>query len=244
MCGRYTLTKPAQAFTAGQLGLPALDLTHLPNVTPRFNAAPTDLLPIVRHAEKGEGYQIEVFRWGLIPFYAKDPKEGAKAINARADSVEQKPAFRKSFRERRCLVLADGFFEWQPVGKAKQPWFIRPANGEPFAMAGLWDRWRAHLPNEQGRGEPIYSFTIITTDANPLIAPLHDRMPVILEPKSFALWLDPKVQDPAVLHPLLVPFSPDGWTRYRVDRRVNKVENDDAACIEPRDEAQGSLFKS
>jgi putative SOS response-associated peptidase YedK len=238
MCGRYTLTHPHQAFTAGQLGL--FDPALFEAVRPRFNVAPTDVMPIVRRRSPDESaLQLDLFRWGLIPFFSKDPREGAKMINARSEGIQSKPAFRRAFERKRCLVPADGFFEWEKIGKSKQPWYIRLKDGEPFAFAGLWDRW--HPEGAPEGSEPIGSFTIITTRANPLVTPLHDRMPVILAPKDYDLWLDPR-SDKDPLLALLVPFPGEAMSAYRVSPRVNRVENDDPDCIAPGQKAQGQLL--
>jgi putative SOS response-associated peptidase YedK len=184
---------------------------------------------VVRVVRPGEPRRLDMLRWGLIPWWAEGPEIGNRMINARSESVERKPAFGDSFRRRRCLVATDGFYEWKPTGgRVKQPYLIRRSDRRPFAFAGLWSRWR------RPDGEPLDSFTILTTDADPSLRALHDRMPVILEPEQFDLWLDPAVQDPARLQPLLRPHvPPDGMQVVAVSTRVNKPEHDEPDCIEP-----------
>jgi putative SOS response-associated peptidase YedK len=165
--------------------------------------------------------------WGLIPKWAKDSKIGAKLINARAETVAEKPSFKSAFRKRRCLVLADGFYEWQQQEnkKQKQPYYFRLNDGQPFAFAGLWEQW------EDVSGEAIDSCTLLTTDANELMRPVHNRMPVILNPKDYERWLDPEVKEPEQLQPLLRPYSTQEMLAYPVSTAVNKPSNDNAECI-------------
>ena len=169
-----------------------------------------------------------MLHWGLIPSWAKDPKMGAKLINARAETVAEKPAFRTAFRQRRCLVLADGFYEWQTQEnkKQKQPYYIRLNDWQPFAFAGLWERW------QDAEGEVIESCTLLTTEANELMCPIHNRMPVILDPKDYDVWLDPEVKQADVLQSLLHPYASEKMTAYPVSKAVNKPSNDTAECIE------------
>jgi putative SOS response-associated peptidase YedK len=220
MCGRYSLTSPPEAVRR----LFGLDLT--PNWPARYNSAPTQLAPVVRLAEGGGKRELVMLRWGLVPFWAKDLAIGARLINARADGVAEKPAFRSAFRRRRCLVPADGFYEWQGIAKAKQPMRIVVGDGEPFAFAGLWERW------DKGPDGAVESFTIITTDAAASIAPIHARMPVMLAPEDHGAWLEQAAQLEA-LRGLLRPFPADRLRAYAVSTRVNFVRNDDAACIAP-----------
>jgi putative SOS response-associated peptidase YedK len=168
-----------------------------------------------------------MFRWGLIPFWAKDEKIGYRTINARAETVDSKPAFRAAFRRRRCLIPASGFYEWQAGPQGKQPYCIHPKYRPLFALAGLYEHWR------DGTGQEIDSCTILVTQANPLIQPVHDRMPVILRPENYAAWLDPHTQDPAILKPLLRPTPSDEIDLYPVSKRVNSPKNDDPQCIAP-----------
>jgi putative SOS response-associated peptidase YedK len=168
-----------------------------------------------------------MLHWGLIPSWAKDRKMGSKLINARAETVAEKPAFRSAFRKRRCLVVADGFYEWQQQEnkKQKQPFYFRLSDGEPFAFAGLWEHW------QDTTGEEIESCTLLTTEANDLMHPIHNRMPVILEPKNYDLWLDSEATKPELLQPLLHPYPPEEMTAYPVSTAVNKPANDNAECI-------------
>jgi putative SOS response-associated peptidase YedK len=223
MCGRYTQLRSwselVQLYRITETGPP-------PNLPPRYNVAPTQVMPVVRTARDGGGRELALLRWGLVPSWAKSIDVGARMINARAETVADKPAFRNAFRRRRCLVVADGFYEWQ--GRAsgpKQPYFITVAGDRPFAFAGLWEVW---APAE---GERVETFTIVTTEANAACAPIHNRMPVILDEPAFDLWLDTGRPVDAA-RPLLQPYTGD-LTIVPVGRRVNDVRNDDPACIQP-----------
>ena len=227
MCGRFTLFQPAEAITA------VFQLAEVPNLEPRYNIAPTQLVPTVLHASKAQGTQsleqnerqFQLLRWGLIPSWAKDTKMGARLINARAETVGEKPSFRSAFRHRRCLVVADGFYEWQRQENKKQPFYFRLQNDQPFAFAGLWERWKS--PD----GEEIQSCTILTTEANDLLRSIHNRMPVILDPQDYDLWLDPTVQKPEPLQQLLCPYQSEAMTSYAVSTQVNNPANNSAKCI-------------
>ena len=228
MCGRYVLTTPVEAlrklfrFTG-----PAL------NLAPRWNIAPTQDAPVVRLADKA--IELVMLRWGLVPYWAEDAAIGAKMINARGDTVATKPAFRAAFKSRRCLVPADGFYEWQTTGPAhpKQPVLFRRQDGSPFAFAGIWERW---VPPGGG---VLESFAIITTDANQLMAKYHHRCPVVLSPGDHERWLDPKADASALIRP---PPS-EGFSVTRVGTRVNNVRNDDEACVAPA-EPDAAVAKS
>jgi putative SOS response-associated peptidase YedK len=245
MCGRYSITTPVEGlrqlfrFTG-----PAL------NLQPRWNVAPTQEVPVVRLARDGSR-ELRMLRWGLVPFWAKDEKGGARMINARGESVAEKPAFREAFKARRCLVPADGFYEWETLGESpsKQPLLFRMADGKPFAFAGLWERWR---PKD---GPALETFTIVNTAANEIMAQYHDRVPIVLAPEDYATWLDPNTD----ARPLLKAPPSEWFTATRVSTRVNSVRNDDAECVAPvtspeplpaekprkqpaRDSRQGSLF--
>ena len=187
----------------------------------RRTAAQT--IPIVRHRRDGEGHELALVRWGLVPFWAKDLSIGSKMINARAEGIAEKPAFRAAFKARRCLVPADGFYEWQKVDGGKQPMLIRLRSKSTFAFAGLWEVWRS----PEG---PVETCTIVTTEPNAVTAPIHNRMPVILEPADYDRWLDPSQPDAqALLRP-----CPDDWLEaYPVSTRVNTPRNDTADLIEP-----------
>jgi putative SOS response-associated peptidase YedK len=196
---------------------------------PRFNIAPTQAVAAVRRVPESSepARQLVLLRWGLVPSWAKDPKIGNSLINARAESVAAKPAFRTAFRRRRCLVVADGFYEWQRTGTKKQPYFIRLADDRPFAFAGLWEFWEG--PDHSA----LESCTLITTSANELMAPIHDRMPVILSPDDYDRWLDPAIQKPDQLQPLLRPYPSGEMLAYPVSTHVNNPRNEDAECIAP-----------
>ena len=206
------------------------DLFDLPEwspVPPRYNVAPSQAVPVVLLNRETTFREVRRMRWGLVPFWAKDPSIGDRMINARAETVAAKPAFRRPFRERRCLIPADGFYEWQRQGRQKQPWYIRRRDGEPFAFAGLWDLWQP--PGE----EPLESCTIVTTAPNALLAPIHDRMPVILARPDFPRWLDPTYQDLEALTRLLVPCPVEDFETFPVSLRVNNPANEGAECRTP-----------
>jgi putative SOS response-associated peptidase YedK len=221
MCGRFTLTDP-DADLAVQFNLP-----EIPDLAPRYNIAPTQPVAAVRLNVESAAREMVLFHWGLIPFWAKDPGIGARMINARAETAAEKPAFRAAFKRRRCLVVADGFYEWQKQDGPKQPFFIYLHDRRPFAFAGLWEHW------EGGDGSVVESCTLLTTQPNELVRPLHNRMPVILHPRDYDLWLDLEVQDAARLQPLLRPFPSAEMEAHAVSRRVNRPENDDPAIVEP-----------
>lgn len=219
MCGRYTLATPTQKLAESFSGfeVPA----ELP---PRYNVAPTQPIAVV--ANNGQ-HKVEFFQWGLIPSWAKDPKIGNQMINARAETLGEKPAFRNAYKRRRCLVLADGFYEWRKEEDgAKTPMYIRLASGDPFAFAGLWEMW-------QTAEDTILSCTIITTDPNDLMAQIHNRMPVILPPAAYEQWLDPAERRPDDLQGLLHPYPTELMTAYPVSKMVNSPKNDSPALIEP-----------
>ena len=221
MCGRFTLTDP-DADLAVQFNLP-----EIPNLAPRYNIAPTQPVAAVRVAANSSIREMVLLRWGLIPFWAKDPSIGARMINARSETVAEKPAFRAAFKRRRCLVIADGFYEWQKQNGTKQPFFIRLHDARPFAFAGLWEIWEGPDAN------PVESCTLLTTQPNELLRVVHNRMPVILQPKDYQLWLDPEIQEPKRLQPLLKPYSAEEMEAYAVSRYVNSPDNDDPKCIDP-----------
>jgi putative SOS response-associated peptidase YedK len=219
MCGRYSLSvSPARIQQQFELPL-------VPDLGARYNIAPTQAVPVVR--QTGSRRELALLRWGLIPHWAREERTGYSMINARAETVAQKPAFRAAMRTRRCLVPADGFYEWRAAGRVKQPYHIRLRDADVFAFAGLWEHWTG----EDGR--EIESFTIIVTDANEQLRPIHDRMPVILSPGDYALWLDPAVRDPQRLMPLLKPYPSERVLLTPVSPRVNSPGNDDPDCIAP-----------
>ena len=220
MCGRYVITSPLAAIREAfrlEPEAPGADM----NLPSNYNVAPTHDVPIVRADDDGER-TLALVRWGLVPHWAKDVSIGQRMINARSETVAEKPSFRDAFARRRCLVVADGFFEWKRVGTAKQPHFIRADADGPMAFAGLWSRWT--------RGEqPLETCTIITTSANEAMAPIHDRMPVILEADARAKWLSPDgYRDPS----LLVPYRGD-MVAFPVAKRVGNPRNNSPDLIEP-----------
>ncbi|MGH8800738.1 MAG: SOS response-associated peptidase [Casimicrobiaceae bacterium] len=217
MCGRYELSSHPAAIAL------AFGLAHAPDVHPRYNIAPTQRVPIVRVDHTG-GRELVQVRWGLVPRWAKDPSIGTRLINARAETVAQKAAFRTAYARHRCLVPANGFYEWQPLPGGKQPLHIGMADDAPFGMAGLFDRWLSST------GEVLDTCTIVTTAANGTLRPIHDRMPVIIPTESFTRWLDAANADVA---DLLVPWQGDALRVYAVSTRVNRAANDDAGLREP-----------
>lgn len=175
----------------------------------------------------GKNRKLELLKWGLVPFWAKEPSIGNRMINARSETVTEKPAYRVSFRKKRCLVLGDGFYEWQATGGPKQPFFFHRGDGHPIAMAGLWDRW------DKGDDPPLETFTILTTSANEVVAPVHKRMPVILEESVFDSWLDPEHEDTESLSRLLLPAPAELLETFPVSTYVNNPANEGPQCVEP-----------
>ena len=207
-----------------------------PNLAARYNVAPTQEVPIVRCKADGDGRELAVVRWGLIPHWADDPAIGNRLINARAESVATKPSFRDSFRRRRCLVVADGFYEWQRQARGpKQPYAIREKDHALFGFAGLWSVWR------DPEGRPVETCTIITTDANPLVEPIHNRMPVIVRPEDYDRWLDPESDFKSAEAVLSRPLPADRMVAYRISTKVNNVRNEGPDLIAPADRQQQLL---
>ena len=221
MCGRFTLFEPDKIL-AREFGV-----SGIPLLSPRYNIAPSQPVAAVRAAPAGTGRELALLRWGLIPSWSKDPAIGNRLINARAETASQKPSFRNAFKRHRCLIPASGFYEWQRRELRKQTFYIRMHDGRPFAFAGLWDRWESP---DKG---VIESCTILTTATNALLGPIHDRMPVILPPGKYDRWLDPSLQDPDSLAPLLVPFPTEDMIAFPVSPRVNAPSTDDEGCIAP-----------
>jgi putative SOS response-associated peptidase YedK len=218
MCGRYTLRTPIDVLAEG------FEIQEYPSsITPNYNVAPTQEVAAV--VEEDEMRKLEMFHWGLIPSWAKDPSIGNKMVNARAETVSEKPSFRSAFKKRRCLILADGFYEWQKTDDGKQPYHIKMQDDSPFAFAGLWEIWKDE--------EEIRSCTIITTAANDLMSEIHHRMPVILPPDDYDMWLDPDFDENEPLTSLLKPYSSDKMEAYIVSRRVNKPSNNEPSVVEP-----------
>jgi putative SOS response-associated peptidase YedK len=221
MCGRFTLfVDPKDLMRM----FPGFEVPA--EWTPRFNIAPTQPVAVVPNNGQNK---IEFFRWGLIPAWAKDPKIGNRMINARAETLAEKPSFRVAYRRRRCLILADGFYEWRKDSgrKTKTPMYIRLESGEPFAFAGLWEAWRA--PDDQ----TTLSCTIITTVPNDLVKEIHNRMPVILDPAAYDLWLDPAERSAGELDEWLRPYPAEQLLAYPVSTFVNSPANDAPACVAP-----------
>jgi len=218
MCGRYTLrTSPADLAEI-------FAVLREPEIRPRYNIAPTQQVLVVRQPE--EEREFALLRWGLIPSWAKDKKIASSLINARADTVATKPSFRSAFKKRRCLIVADGFYEWHRTDDGKQPYHFTMTDGKPFAFAGLWEHWH------QG-DETIESCSIITTDANELMEPLHNRMPVILPRDAYDVWLDCDVPG-AEVEKLLVPYPAKAMTATPVSTVVNNARNETHECLFPR----------
>ncbi len=228
MCGRFTLRTPANLLVQQF----ALDFQG--ELTPRYNIAPTQSVPVIRLDQ--ERRQLVPLRWGLVPFWSKEPSAGGRMINARGETVATKPAFRQAFQRRRCLVPADGYLEWRREGKQKQPYYIRMRDEQPFAMAGLWERWRGD--GSSGEQTTLETFTVITTESNDLTREIHDRMPVILGPNDYQKWLCPDFQETSELVEMLQPYDSNEMRMDAVSTRVNSVRNDDPECLE----IQRSLF--
>lgn len=226
MCGRFTSTTPADR-VAEHFGV---EESAVGERAPRWNVAPTD--PVLAVVERDDHRRMGEMRWGLVPFWAKDPSIGSRMINARAETIATTSAYARPFERRRCIVPADGFYEWQPRPdrKAKQPFHIRRVDGQPLAFAALWDSWRPRRGSDDGR---LVSTVIVTTAANDLLRPIHDRMPVVLPPAAWDDWLDPDNADVEALAELLVP-APDALLEaVPVSSAVGSVRNDGPELVEP-----------
>lgn len=219
MCGRYVITSSPEAFRT------LFRYPEQPNFPPRYNVAPTQPIPVVRLNEGAR--QFTLMRWGLLPSWVKDPKIFALLINARGESVTQKPAFRAAMKRRRCLIPADGFYEWKSVAGRKVPYFVRAGSGAPLAFAGLWETWTG--PD----GEEIDTAAIVTTSANRAVADIHGRMPVIIPPEAFDLWLDCVNVDAVTASALIVPAPNDLLEAHEVSTAVNRTANDNPKLLEP-----------
>jgi putative SOS response-associated peptidase YedK len=206
--------------------------------SPRYNIAPTQPVPVIRQHPKEPIRQISTMGWGLVLYWAKDPSITTGTINAKSETAATKPAFRDPLKFRRCLIPADGFYEWQKRGNSKQPFCFEVNNGELFAFAGLWDGWK------DSSGRWLKTCSILTTTPNAVTSAIHDRMPVILDPNSYDLWLDPEMQNVAAISELLKPYDARLMRCYPVSTRINHVANDDAECSRPVEivEAQNRLF--
>jgi putative SOS response-associated peptidase YedK len=227
MCGRYVVAYDPDTLIRG------FSVTRVVPFPRRWNVAPMSMVPVVHDTREGERIAT-LMRWGLLPHWAQDPKLAAKLNNARAEGIEAKPSFRQAVRRRRCLLPASGFYEWQATPGGKQPWYISPRNAdgsEPlFAFAGLFEAWRA--PDAPADADWLLSCCIVTTDANALMAPIHERMPVIIAREHWAQWLDRGQQDPAAIRPLLVPAAPERMQAWPVSRAVNHSSSEGEALVE------------
>ena len=233
MCGRYKLSRRKQLveeyFDCG---------SNEPDWSPRYNIAPTQPVPLIRENPKEPARELSLMRWGLIPSWAQDSSVAAQMINARSETAATKPALRGALKFRRCLIPADGFYEWLRTGKSKRPFCFEVNKGELFAFAGLWDRWK------DPSGNWMKTCSILTTTPNAVTAPIHDRMPVILDPDNYGLWLDPGMQNVVEVSELLKPYDARIMRCYPVRTRINHVANDDAECSVPVEltQIQNRLF--
>lgn len=227
MCGRFALSKSDRIDWA-QFGV-----RRGPQLPPHWNLGPGRDIAVVRTDDGAPA--VALLRWGLVPFWADDPSIGNRLANARAESAPDKPSFRAAFKQRRCLILADGFYEWQtPAGGGrKQPWFIQRIDGAVFALAGLWERWspRGAAPAPD-RPTVLETCAVLTTEPNALMAPIHSRMPVIIPPSAYADWISP-TSTAETARALLAPWAPEEWRAHRVGTHVNAVANDDVRCVTP-----------
>ncbi len=218
MCGRY-----AQR-TSPKTLVKQFKVSEVPSIEARYNIAPTQNILAVQ--ETPDGREMKWLKWGLVPSWAKDASMGARLINARSETVTEKPAFREAFKHRRCLIPSDGFYEWQRTEGMKQPFFFQLKDEQPFGFAGLWDRWTGE------DGKVIESCTILTTTANKVLAPVHDRMPVIVHPEDYELWLDDDVRKQELLKDVLQPYPADEMTSYPVSTSINNPREQGARLIE------------
>jgi len=232
MCGRYKLSRRKQ-IVEQYFNSPSDEQDW----SPRYNIAPTQPVPVIRQNSKEPLRKLSLMKWGLVPSWAKDPSAAARMINARSETASTLPAFRDALKFRRCLIPADGFYEWQRSGKTKQPFCFEVRDGELFAFAGIWDRW-------QRSGIAVETCSILTTTPNSVTSSVHDRMPVILDRDAYDLWLDPGMRDVTAASDLLKPFDARLMRCHPVSSRVNSVVNDDKECSRPVELAQmqNSLF--
>ena len=233
MCGRYRLSRRKQIIEECFESAPWDD-----DWSPRYNIAPTQPVPVIRQNPREPVRELSLVRWGLIPSWAKDASAAARMINARSETAATKPAFRDALKFRRCLIPADGFYEWVRTGKTKQPYCFEVNAGELFAFAGIWDRWW------DPSGNAVETCSILTTTPNTVTSAVHDRMPVILDPDSYDLWLDPGMQNVTAISELLKPFDGRLMRCYPVSKRINHVANDDEGCSRPVEveQIQNRLF--
>jgi len=233
MCGRYRLSRRKQLVEEYFDSAPSDE-----DWLPRYNIAPTQSVPVIRQNPKEPVRELSLMKWGLVPSWAKDASGAAGTINARSDTAATKPAFRDPLKFRRCLIPADGFYEWKKEGKAKQPFCFEVNDGALFAFAGLWDGWK------DPKGNWVKTCSILTTTPNAVTAAVHDRMPVILDQDTYDLWLDPGMTDAQIVSELLKPSDPKLMRCYPVSTRINHVANDDEGCSAPVElvEIQHRLF--
>ncbi len=220
MCGRFTRKENFQQLAK------LLGLSKGFDLSPRYNISPSQQIACVRVPLNSKSLEIVQMKWGLVPSWAKDLRMGNNLINARSETVAEKPSFRTAFRQRRCLILADGFYEWKQERNIKQPYYIHFTDNRLFAFAGIWERW------EKGDDEPLESCAILTTKANTLMEPIHYRMPVIVKPQNYALWLDPGVMEPQQADMLFQPHSPGGMEAFPVSLFVNNPRHEGPQCIQ------------
>jgi len=233
MCGRYRLSRRKQILEEH-----FNSISREEDWSPRFNIAPTQFVPVIGQNPKEPVREISLVRWGLIPPWSKDSSSAAKMINARSETATTLPAFRDAMKSRRCLIPADGFYEWQKKGKTKQPYCFEVGDGSLFAFAGIWDRWR------NPGGDIVHTCSILTTTPNAVTSAVHDRMPVILDPDAYDLWLDPGMRNVSAVSDLLKPCDARLMRCYPVSTRINHVANDDEECSRPVEveESQKRLF--
>ncbi len=230
MCGRYRLSRRKQLVEE------YFDSAGEEDWKPRYNVAPTQPVPIIRQNSKEPRRETSLFRWGLVPWWAKDSSGAAGMINARLETAATKPAFRDAFKLRRCLIPADGFYEWRKSGKEKQPYCFEVRDGELFAFAGIWGRWK------DPSGQILETCSILTTTPNALTAVVHDRMPVILDSDNYDLWLDPRMKDVTAVTEMLKPYDARFMRSFPVSNRINHAANDDEECSVPIRLAQNQAF--
>jgi putative SOS response-associated peptidase YedK len=226
MCGRYRLSRRKQLVEE------YFDSTGEDDWSPRYNIAPTQPVPVIRQHPKEPVRRLSLMKWGLIPNWARDASIASGTINAKSETAATKPAFRDAMKSRRCLIPADGFYEWSRTGKAKQPYCFEVAEGELFAFAGLWDGWK------DASGQWVKTCSILTTTPNAVTSAIHDRMPVILSPDDYDVWLDPGMTNVQVVSELLKPYDAKAMRCYPVSTRINHVANDDEECSRPVELAQ------
>lgn len=233
MCGRYRLSRRKQIIEEHFDAVSGEE-----DWTPRYNIAPTQPVPVIRQNPREPRRELSLLRWGLIPSWSRDALAAARMINARSETAATLPAFRDAFQFRRCLIPADGFYEWQKAGKLRQPYCFEVREGELFTFAGIWEKWKDQA------GTSLESCSILTTTPNAVTASVHDRMPVVLDPDAYDLWLDPGIRDVAAVSSLLRPFDARLMRSYPVSTRINRVANDDEECSAPAQPAasQSSLF--